>query len=40
MTAISQATFFKIILLNENFWILIKISMKFAPKGPIENDKA
>ena len=26
---------FKCILLNENVWIAIKISLKFLPKGPI-----
>ena len=28
---------FKCIFLNENFWIPIKISVKFVPKGPINN---
>ena len=28
---------FKCILFNENVWILIKISLKFVPKGPINN---
>ena len=28
---------FKCILLNENAWILIKISLKFVFKGPISN---
>ena len=28
---------FKCIFLNENIWILIKISLKFVPKGPINN---
>ena len=28
---------FKRILSNENVWILIKISLKFVPKGPINN---
>ena len=28
---------FKCILLNENVWIMIKISLKFVPKGPINN---
>ena len=28
---------FKCIFLNENVWITIKISLKFAPKGPINN---
>ena len=37
MDAISQTTFFKCIFLNENVWISIKISLKFVPKGPINN---
>ena len=28
---------FKCIFVNENVWILIKISLKFIPKGPINN---
>ena len=28
---------FKCIFLNEKFWIPIKISLKFVPKGPINN---
>ena len=28
---------FKCIFLNENIWILIAISLKFVPKGPINN---
>ena len=28
---------FKLIFLNENVWISIKISLEFAPKGPINN---
>ena len=28
---------FKCIFLNENVWISIKISLKFVPKGPIDN---
>ena len=28
---------FKCIFLNENVWILVKISLKFVPKGPINN---
>ena len=28
---------FKCIFLNENVWILIKISLEFVPKGPINN---
>ena len=27
----------KYILLNENVWIPIEISLKFVPKGPIDN---
>ena len=37
MDAISQTTFLKCIYLNENVWIPIKISLKFVPKGPINN---
>ena len=29
--------FFKCIFLNENIRIMIKISLKFIPKGPIDN---
>ena len=32
-----MATIFRCIFLNENVWILIKISTKFVPKGPINN---
>ena len=28
---------FKCIFMNENIWILIEISLKFVPKGPINN---
>ena len=28
---------YKCIFLNENVWILLKISLKFVPKGPINN---
>ena len=28
---------FKCIFLNENVWILIKISLKFVPQGPVNN---
>ena len=28
---------FKRIFVNENIWILIKISLKFVPNGPINN---
>ena len=31
---------FKCIFLNKNIWILIKISLTFVPKGPINNIKA
>ena len=31
---------FKSIFLNENVWIPIKISLKFVPKGPINNNPA
>ena len=31
---------FKCIFLNENVWILIKISLKFVHKGPISNNPA
>ena len=29
---------FKSIFLNENVWIMLKISLKFVPKGPINNN--
>ena len=32
-----MAAIFKCIFLNENVWILIEISLKFVPKGPINN---
>ena len=31
---------FKWIFLNKNVWILINISLKFVPKGPINNISA
>ena len=31
---------FKCIFLNENVWIVIKISLKFVPQGPIDNNEA
>ena len=31
---------FKNIFLNENVWILIKISLTFVPKGPVNNNLA
>ena len=32
--------FLEWILVNEKFCILIKISLKFGPKGPIDNNPA
>ena len=32
-----QDDIFKCIFLNENLWISIQISLKFVPKGPINN---
>ena len=37
MDTISQTAFFKCIFLNENVWIPIEISLKFAPKSPFDN---
>ena len=37
MDAISQTTFPSTFFLNENVWIPIKISLKFVPKGRINN---
>ena len=37
MAAISQDYIFKRIILSENVCISIKISLKFVPKGPINN---
>ena len=34
------ATNFKWIFVNEKFCISIKISLKFVPKGPIDNNPA
>ena len=31
---------FRYIFMNEKFFILIKISLKFVPKGPIDNKPA
>ena len=31
---------FKLIFLNENIWISIKISLKYVPMGPINNKPA
>ena len=37
MEAILADDIFKCIFMNENVWIPIKISLKFVPKGPINN---
>ena len=37
MVAIFQTTFSKALFLNENALISIKISLKFVPKGQINN---
>ena len=38
MAAISQTDdIFRYIFLNKNVWISIKISLKFVPRGPINN---
>ena len=36
MDAFSQTTFWSAFF-NEKFWIPIEISLKFVPKGPIDN---
>ena len=40
MAAILADNIFKRIFLNENDKILIQISLKFVPKGPIDNNPA
>ena len=40
MAAILADDIFKCIFVNEKYHILIKISLKFVPKGPIENNQA
>ena len=40
MAAISADDIFKSIFMNEKFCILIKISLKFVPQGPIDNNQA
>ena len=40
IAAILADEIFKRIFLNENFRISIKISLKFVPKGPIDNKSA
>ena len=37
MDTILADNIFKCIFLNENVWISINISLKFVPKGPINN---
>ena len=37
MVTILAGSIFKCNFRNEKFWILIKLSLKFAPKGPIDN---
>ena len=37
MAAIFPDDIFKYIFFNENVWIVIKISRKFAPRVPINN---
>ena len=40
MAAILADDIFRCIFMNEKFCILIKISLKFVPKGPIDNNQA
>ena len=40
MATILADNIFKCISLNEKVWILITISLKFVPKGPIDNNQA
>ena len=40
MAAILADDIFKSIFMNENIRILIQISLKFVPKGPIDNKSA
>ena len=40
IAAISQTIFFWFISVNKKFHILIKIWLKFVPKGPIDNNPA
>ena len=37
MAAIFQTTFSRTFFLSKNAWISIEISLKFIPKGPINN---
>ena len=40
MAPILADDYFKCIFLNEKLHILIQISLKFVPKGPIDNNPA
>ena len=40
MADIFQMTFSNVFFLNENIWISNTISLKFVPKGPIDNNTA
>ena len=40
MTTISQTTLSDVFIVKEKFRILIEISLKYVPKGPINNDTA
>ena len=40
MAAISQMTFSDAFFVNEKFYILMKISLKFVHKGSIDNNPA
>ena len=40
MAAILAGNIFRCIFVNEKFCNLIKISLKFVPKGPIDNNPA
>ena len=40
MAATFTDKIFTFIFLNENIWILIQFSLKFLPKGPIDNKLA
>ena len=40
MATILADKIFKCIFVNEKFCILIRISLKFVPKGPIDNNQA
>ena len=40
MATILADNVFKCILYNWKFWILNKVSLKFVPKGPIDNNPA